>query len=210
MRKYLLYLSLIAMFGLCCNITAAEQKSDLQSPLNGIYEDSRRISLRDNPKANGLNMEIIVPYGWQPSVSNNKHTVAHYMYGAGVKQLSYMVQVYDLPTFISRGEAKKIFSGNEKYGITRENLLSDFTGDILYSNEEQVAQYPALKVKMTMKQRIVGQDHLMYVNLWMVIVEDHMVMIWGTSLDPTNRDKNLCDTLFATLVGVVRFPDLFE
>ena len=176
----------------------------------GITNDEYRISLKDNPRALDVNIEISEPRGWRKSSSNNSHTVAHYMYGEGEDQVSYMIQVFALPLFLSRNETRDMFSGSEEYGLTKEDLLEDVKGEIFDIKEDAVGLYPALHVKLSQDVVMLGDTRPLYTNLWYIIYEDRAIMIWGTAMRPTEFEMNLYDLMFQLMVSQVRFPDHFE
>ena len=176
----------------------------------GLSDDSYRVSLKDNPRALGVDIEINEPRGWKKTEGNNSHTVVHYMTGEGDNQISFMVQVFALPTFISRKEAKDVFSGNPEYGLTKEDLLEDIKGEIIDVKEDVIGLYPALHVRFTQEVIILGQKIPMYTNLWYIMYEDRAIMIWGSAMNPTDFEKGLYDIMFQTMASVIRFPDQFE
>ena len=176
----------------------------------GLSDEAYRVSIKDYPRALGVNMEIPEPRGWKKSEGNNSHTVVQYMTGEGDNQVNFMVQIFALPTFFSRKEAKDLFSGNPEYGLTKEDLLGELQGNIIDTREDLIGLYPALHVRFTKEIVILGQKIPVYTNMWYIIYEDRAVMIWGSAMNTTEFERGLYDILFQTMASSIRFPDQFE
>lgn len=176
----------------------------------GISNDDYRIQLKDCDNALGVNIEMLRPRGWVEHTAHNSHTVAHFMYGEGENQVSFMIQIIALPMFFSRNETRELFNGNAEFGLTKEDLFENIKGQIIDIRQDIVGGYPAMHIKVKQDAIILGVARPMYTNLWYVIYEDRAIMIWGTVLRPTTFEQDLFDLMFQTMVSTISFPDQFD
>ena len=176
----------------------------------GISDNKYRVSLKNNPRSLGVNIEIVEPRGWEMREPHNPYILVNYMTGKGEDQLSYMIEIVELPIFLSRRESTKIFHGLEVYGVSLEGLLGNMTDNIIDIKDDLIGAYPAIHIRLLSDIIIAGEPRKIYTNCWFIIYEDRVIKLWGTAIRPTDYEKGLYDMMFQMLASQVRFPDQFE
>ncbi len=181
------------------------------SPLNflNMNGNSREVvSLKDHPKAAGVNIELTKPKGWEEQEGNGPHIVKKFEVGANI----YMVHIRELPTFVSKKEADALF--HDQGDISLSDFVSElFTSDgvtILSYMPDILNRYPALHVRYEHRTQRMGFDIFTYTNSWIVLYEDKIISIVGSSTAKDKDEQKMFDRLYASLVSNIRFPDQFN
>lgn len=179
--------------------------------LNMSGNNREIVSLKDHPKASGVNIELTKPKGWEVKEGNGPHIVQKYE----ANMVHYYIQINELPTFFSRKEAELLFSDNPTLGLSLDDFLSEYfsgyPGCNIHSREvEMVNRYPALHVRFDHTTTRMGVTLPTYANVWIIFYEDKLITIWGSTISTDEKEQSMYDVLFSMLVNNVRFPDQFN
>lgn len=166
------------------------------------------ISLKEHPKAAGINIEFTKPKGWEEHEGNGPHIVKKFEVGTN----TFLIQISELPTFVSKKEADDLF--HNKGDIPLSDFLAElFSNDkytILSYNPDIINRYPALHVCTEYRTYRMGLNLFVYTNSWIVLYEDKMIIISGSSTSEDREEQKLFERMYSFLASNIRFPDQFN
>lgn len=172
------------------------------------------ISLKDHPKACGVNIELTKPKGWEALEANGPHIVQKFV---ADPMISFGVQVNEMSTFISRSEAQAIFDGEKVLGTTLDDCIAyyknDFDATLLSCQSETINHYPALHLRILSTGKRFDTCFSLYEDKWMVFYEDKIVSFSGCFMSTDiikESEMQLYGHIFAMVVNNVRFPEQYN
>lgn len=177
--------------------------------------NTERISLKDHPKSNGVNISLKKPRGWIIEEGERPHIVQKYSVKGGT--VTYMIQIHEFPTFISKNEAQLIIEGNsdivEEWSweeLVQEMLSSFEEVEILSSEISRVDRYPARRIECKYSKTSGIIKISMYTIVWVIFYEDSLVFLWGQSVFPENEFEVLkYGALFNLITNHIVFNDQY-
>jgi hypothetical protein len=176
--------------------------------LNYNSDTRERISLKDHPKSNGVNMSLLKPRGWIVQEGERPHIVQHFL--SHDKLTRYMIQINPMPTFISKRESKEWLDTEDVVnGWITEGLGSTACNiKILTMTNEVIDSYPAKKATISYSISRNGLDLDLFSAIWWIIYEDSLITLWGVKTFPENEDEmKKCELLFSLITNNILFPD---
>ena len=183
--------------------------------LNYNSETREIISLKDHPKAFGVNLTMKKPKGWIEKDGDSPHIVKKFEVMEYENYTSYMIQMNDMPTFISRREAKEIFEGKNDLKIDfkewRKNLFVAYDDvTILSEDMDAVGLYPAKRLEYLACVERQGVKISFYGVIWMIFYEDTFITLWGgtSCTEPETREQ--FKALFSIITNSVHFYDQYN
>lgn len=181
--------------------------------LNYNSDTRERISLKDHPKAKGVNLSLVKPRGWTNKEGDGPHIVKKFEAVQKNNYITYMVHMNSLPTFVSRQEAQEVFDddSNQREGL--KELIDDWFNElpnvkILSERTELVGRYPAKRVEYTYRPTAQGVTFELFAVSWIIFYEDTLVTLTGTSMSD-DKDEVQFGILFDMITGSVRFYDQY-
>ena len=185
------------------------------SDILNLKGDTKEIfTTKNHPKAHGVNLTMSKPEGWNAREGNGPHIVKKFEAIHGDNYASYMIQINEAPTFISKQEAKEIFRGNEKYGVNLQKLqqqliAQQLNAQIKSCSEDVVGNYPACRVEYTCHVEQSGITANLYGVAWIVLYEDMVITLYGSANTNDAKEMSLFAKLFALLTNNVHFYDQY-
>lgn len=163
------------------------------------------ISLKDLPKAKGVNMKIQPPKNWEAN-DGNRPNIARIFSKDG---RTYSILVKDNVSFFSRNEIRELLEDDE------------FTADMVSGMSESLKNPKSLKRKVVsidtypaIEYMIKGNREQMGINMtiiikgWVIYYEDKMIYLQGVTLSDENSEKFVL--LYDQITNSVVFPDQYK
>lgn len=182
--------------------------------LNYNSDTRERISLKDHPKAKGVNLSLVKPRGWTNKEGDGPHIVKKFEAVQKNNYVTYMVHINSLPTFVSRQEAQEVFDDDSNQQEGLKELIDDWFNElpnvkILSERTELVGRYPAKRVEYTYKPTAQGVTFKLFAVSWIIFYEDTLVTLTGTSMSDDKDEMQRFGILFDMITGSVRFYDQY-
>lgn len=180
--------------------------------LNLKSETREMFSTKNLPKAYGVNLTMPKPKGWTKRTGNEAPIVQKLEVIQGENYASYIIQMNQIPTVISKQDAKEIFNGKEKYGITLHQLKARLLAGIANAqiksvSEDNVGNYPAYKVEYTCYTTKQGVTAYLYGIAWMIFHEDVFITLYGNANTNNTNEMSMYGLLFNLITNNVHFYD---
>lgn len=182
--------------------------------LNYNSDTRERISLKDHPKAKGVNLSLVKPRGWTNKEGDGPHIVKKFEAVQKNNYVTYMVHINSLPTFVSRQEAQEVFDDDSNQQEGLKELIDDWFNElpnvkILSERTELVGRYPAKRVEYTYRPTAQGVTFELFAVSWIIFYEDTLVTLTGTSMSDDKDEMQRFGILFDMITGSVRFYDQY-
>lgn len=162
-------------------------------------------TISNHPKAKGVNLKIKVPKGWEIKEGDRPNIVVKFVNGAD----NFIVQVNEAPTFISKSQARELFSDAEyKRGLVEEynSIFNDVR--ILGERIVTVDNYPALEFELTGTMERVGTVMNFRMKIWQICYEDKFIILQGGTFGGGNYQSML--NFFTDISNSVILPDQYS
>lgn len=195
--SFILILSSIALIG-SPKLNSVDLKQSI--PELGQY-----ISIKDHPKAKGVNMKLKVPIGWQVSEGDRPNVVKKFVKEGNI----FMVLVKDNVTFFSRKEVRDL--------LKDDKFLNEFVGELssalkspqlIEHSVVTIDNYPALTFKVRGKVERSGFVFSVIMKCWLFFYEDKIVYLQSTGID--NSNFKLLEILYSSITNSVIFPEQYN
>jgi hypothetical protein len=163
------------------------------------------VSIKDHPKAKGVNMKLKAPIGWQISEGDRPNVVKKFVKDGN----TFMVLVKDNMTFFSRKEIKELFKDDK---FTNELILE--LGSTLQSLQlidksvVTVDNYPALSFKVSGNMERTGLKFPVIMKCWICFYEDKVVFLQSAGIN--NSNFKLLEILYSSIINSVIFPEQYN
>ncbi|TDQ15196.1 hypothetical protein DFQ04_3082 [Algoriphagus boseongensis] len=162
-------------------------------------------SIADHPKAKGVNLKFKVPKGWEIQEGDRPNIVVKFISEGD----SYLVQVNEAPTFVSKNQAKELLSDSEYLDGLIEEYNSIFNEVEMISNRlVTVDNYPALEIELKGSMERVGAVINFRMKIWQIVYEDRFITLQGGVF--TGREYQSKLNLFTQISNTVIFPDQYN
>jgi hypothetical protein len=182
--------------------------------LNYNSDTRERISLKDHPKAKGVNLSLVKPRGWTNKEGDGPHIVKNFEAIQRNNYTTYMVHMTSLPTFVSKREAQEVFDSYSEDKNELGQVINDWFSKlpnvkILSERTELVGRYPAKRVEYTYAPTAQGMTFKVYAVAWMIFYEDTLIALVGSAMSDNKDEMQQYGTLFDMITGSVRFFDQY-
>lgn len=173
-----------------------------------FYTDNY-ISIKDHPKAKGVNFKIKVPIGWEVTEGITPNAVK-ILTNMIFPNSSYNIVINNNITFFSRQQAYKILQDNI---IKYKNEVEEYT--TLHYKEPQVIEqslvkistYPAVLFKV--KAKSLDSPHRnVILKQWIILYEDKVITLLGMGEDDLYF-KTILEKEFNYITNSIIFPEQF-
>jgi len=191
------FLLLVSVFLLSASIPSEVNSND---PLGEYY------SIKDHPKAKGVNLKLKVPKGWEILEGDRPKVVVKFLNGSDV----FLITVAEAETFFSKKSAKELLSDDE---FTNE-LISEVNNSnfkfwkLLSKKEVTIDKYPAIEYSIRGRGERVGIEYEIIVKTWYFIYEDKIISLQGSTIDFSNISNK--DRLYTLIANSVILPDQYN
>lgn len=163
------------------------------------------ISLKDLPKAKGVNMKIQPPKNWEVN-DGNRPNIARIFSKDG---RTYSILVKDNVSFFSRNEIKELLEDNE---FTKDMIagLSEAFKDpkVLKREIVTVDTYPTIEYMIKGNREQMGINMNLIIKGWVIFYEDKIISLQGATL--SNEDSESYGLLYDQITNSVVFPDQYK
>lgn len=182
--------------------------------LSDFLDSSKRVSIKDHPKAKSVNLTLTAPRYWTEKEGKAPHIVKKYELVANSNILTYAISIFDAPTFISRREAQEIFDGinsDKSINIDFEEwfLAEVHDAEIISKANDNVGAYPAKRIEYTIHATKQGIDINIYNIAWLIFYEDKIVFLTGSVMTDDRDEMNMYKNLFCIITNNANFYDIY-
>ena len=199
--KYILQLLLLlTSYSIFCqNFSETNGHSNVKIQL-GEY-----ISIKDHPKAKGVNMKLKAPIGWEISEGDRPNVVKKFVKDGN----SFIVLVKDNVTFFSRKEIKELFKDDKFTNEFIQELGSTLHSlQLIDKSVVTIDNYPALSFKVSGNVERTGLRFPVIMKCWLIFYEDKVVYLQSAGINNTNF--KLLEFLYTSITNSVIFPEQYN
>jgi hypothetical protein len=134
-------------------------------------------SIKDHPKAKGVNLKVKVPKGWKVEEGDRPNVVVKFVDGTS----SFIVLVKDAETFVSKKNAKELFEDEEFVSKLTGAYTAQFKQwTLLDKKVVTIDNYPALELVVSGSGERVGVKFEMVMKTWYFFYEDKFIFLQGS------------------------------
>jgi hypothetical protein len=196
------YLFLIPLFSQSNNIEKTIYKNINFSLSTQIGE---YLSIKDHPKAKGVNLKIQVPVGWEVKEGDRPNIVKKFVKGDNV----YLIQIFDNVTFYSRKQSRE--------SIQKESFVSDLIQkessflknfEVLEQSIITIDTYPAIQYKVKGEIEQMGNKVSFIMKSWLILYEDKFIILQSMASNNLNFNEN--EQLYSLITNSVIFPEHYN
>lgn len=184
---------------------------EINEPLNASFELGDYISFKDNPKAKGVNIKVRKPIGWELRSGTGPNTLFNFTN----EEIIFTIVITELPTFLSKNEAKETLKNEEGVNLLASYLLEGY--NIATNNESSVIisripttinSYPALEVIAKAKFESAGIVENVIFLSWSIFYEDRSINVSGNLTESNYNDE--IEKQIRSIASSIYFEDLFK
>jgi hypothetical protein len=162
-------------------------------------------SIKDYPKAKGVNLKIKVPKGWKVEEGDRPNVVVKFINGSDV----FLVTVEDYMTFVSKKNARALFEDEEFVNNLSQGFSNVFQQwELLEKKRMTIDNYPALELVVAGKGERIGIQYEVVMKTWYIFVEDKIIYLQGST--PKSENRSAKSQLFNLLTNSVVLPDQYN
>jgi hypothetical protein len=177
-------------------------KSNDFSPSNlGLGE---YLSIKDHPKAKGVNLKIKVPTGWEVEEGNRPNVVKKFTNEGN----TYLILIKDNVTFFSRKQIREALQEN--------NFVEEFIKEVssILKNPQLIDQslvtiesYPSVQFKIKGLMERSGYTFPLIMKCWVVFYEDKIIFLEAAGVD--NPEFRALEQLYLLITNSIIFPEQY-
>ena len=163
------------------------------------------ISIKDHPKAKGVNLKIKMPIGWEDKEGNLPNIVKKFEFQGNL----YLITILDNINFFSRKEIGEMLQ-NQKFvkEYVQEGISFLKFPVVLEQSIVSIDSYPAIYFKVKGESDRTGFSKLEIMKCWVVFYEDKIVLFQSIGLD--NPEFRALEQLYLQITYSVIFPDQYN
>lgn len=163
------------------------------------------ISIKDHPKAKGVNMKLKVPIGWQISEGDRPNVVKKFVKDGN----SFIILVKDNVTFFSKKEIKELLKDDKFTNEFIQELASKLQSlQLIDKSVVTVDNYPTLTFKVSGNVERTGLRFPVIMKCWLIFYEDKVVYLQSAGIN--NSNFKLLEFLFTSITNSVIFPEQYN
>jgi hypothetical protein len=163
------------------------------------------ISYKSHSKSKGVNIKIKDPLSFEKLEGNRPNIVAKF--NNKENNLVYLLQVNNLPTFVSRIDIEEEFSSATDVEEFAKDYLSGIDCNYISSKMIKVDRYPAIEVIYDLVIQVLDESYEARHVIWIVFYEDALVSLMGSSSKKDFRDNYY---IFFKITNSVLFEDQYN
>lgn len=162
-------------------------------------------SIKDHPKAKGVNLKVKVPKGWKVEEGDRPNVVVKFVNGNDL----FLVMVKDTETFISKKDAQEIFEDEEFISELTGAFNSQFSRwSLLEKKIVTLENHPTLELVVSGTNERLGVKFEMVLKTWYFFYEDKFIYLQGSTVkSPSWAAKS---QLFSLTANSVILPDQYN
>lgn len=198
MRKWFINLCLL-LISVVLLSASIPLKVDSNDPLGEYY------SIKDHPKAKGVNLKVKVPKGWEVLEGDRPNVVVKFLNGNDM----FLVMVRDAETFISKKSAKELFEDEEFVTELKGAYNSQFNQwSLLGKKMVTIDNYPALELTVSGSGERLGVNFEMIMKTWYFFYDDKFIYLQGSGVKSNTWAER--SQLFFLITNSVVLPDQYN
>lgn len=162
-------------------------------------------SIKDHPKAKGVNLKVKVPKGWEILEGDRPNVVVKFLNSNDM----FLVMVRDTETFISKKSAKELFEDEEFVTELKGAYNSQFKEwTLLDKKTVTIDNYPALELTVSGSGERLGVNFEMIMKTWYFFYEDKFIYLQGSGVKSNTWAAR--SQLFSLIANSVVLPDQYN
>lgn len=163
------------------------------------------ISIRDHPKAKGVNLKLKVPVGWEVKEGDRPNIVKKFVNDGN----TYLILIKDNITFFSRKQIRE--------SLQEDNFVKEFvqeatsflkTPQIIDQSVVTIDTYPAVQFKVKGKTERSGLTFPIIMKCWVVFYEDKIIFLQAMGID--NPEFRALEKVYSLITNSVIFPEQYN
>jgi hypothetical protein len=163
------------------------------------------LSIKDHPKAKGVNLKIQVPVGWEVKEGDRPNIVKKFVKGDNL----YLIQIFDNVTFYSRKQSRE--------SLQKESFVSDLIQkessflknfEVLEQSIITIDTYPAIQYKVKGEIEQMGNKVSFIMKSWLILYEDKFIILQSMASNNLNFNEN--EQLYSLITNSVIFPEHYN
>jgi hypothetical protein len=193
------------IFVLCSTLLFGSPKLNLSEINQSILNLGQYISIKDHPKAKGVNMKLKAPIGWKVSDGDRPNVVKTFVKDGN----TFMVLVKDNVTFFSRKEVRELLKDDKFLNEFVEEVSSILKSpQIIEQSVVTIDNYPAASFKVRGIIERSGIVIPVMIKCWFILYEDKIVYLQSMGID--NSNFKLLEILYLSIINSVIFPEQYN
>lgn len=162
-------------------------------------------SIKNHPKAKGVNLKVKVPKGWEILEGDRPNVVVKFLNSNDM----FLVMVRDTETFISKKSAKELFEDEEFVTELKGAYNSQFNEwSLLDKKTVTIDNYPALELTVSGSGERLGVNFEMLMKTWYFFYEDKFIYLQGSGVKSNTWAAR--SQLFSLIANSVVLPDQYN
>ena len=180
------------------SIKQNEYKSSFNDSSSLNFELGESISLKNYPKAKGVNIKIKKPKGFIKMEGDRPNVVTKF--NNKENNLVYTVGIADFPVFLSKKEIKdSIFSDDSS--VFAKETLSGMKADYISSRYIDIDKYPSLEIVFDLERETLAGKMNTTGIMWSIYYEDKVItLMGGTTKEKFEKFKNVFLKITSSIV----------
>lgn len=160
------------------------------------------LSIKDHPKAKGVNLKLRVPIGWEVKEGDRPNIVKKFTNN----QITYLILIKDNVTFFSRKQIRESFQENN---FVEEFVHGSYLKDpqLIEKQISTVDFYPSFVFKYKGDAELSGLTLPLIMKCWVVFYEDKIVYFQGFGMD--DHEFTVLEQLYSMITNSVIFPEQY-
>lgn len=193
------------IYVLCSSLLYGSPKLDFSELNQSILDLGQYVSIKDHPKAKGVNMKLKAPVGWQVSDGDRPHVVKKFVKDGN----TFMVLVKDNVTFFSRNEVRELLKDGKFLNEFVEEVNSVIKSpQLIERSVVTIDNYPAASFKVRGIVERSGIVIPVMIKCWFILYEDKIVFLQSMGID--NSNFKLLEILSLSIINSVIFPEQYN
>lgn len=162
------------------------------------------ISIKDHPKAKGVNMKIKVPIGWEVKEGNRPNIVKKFTN----EENMYLILTKNNVTFFSRNQILEALADDNYKDELIQDYISILTNPLVLEKEiVTIDTYPTLKIKIKGEMERSGISLPLIMTCWTIFYEDKIVFLQAMGMD--TPEYKILEQLYFQITNSVIFPEQY-
>jgi hypothetical protein len=163
------------------------------------------ISIKDHPKAKGVDLKLKNPIGWELKEGDRPNIVKKFVKEGN----SYLILVKDNITFFSRKQIRESINVDEavkEFVLGASSILK--SPQVLEQSLVTIDTYPAVQFKVKGKMERSGLNFSIIMKCWLVFYEDKIISFQAIGND--NSEFKALEQLYIMITNSVVFPEQYN
>ena len=172
---------------------------------NYNYNLNEYLSIKNHPKAKGVNLKVKVPHGWNIEEGDRPNIVKKFTKNGN----TYLILIRDNMTFFSRGESRELLENEDflnEFVIESISFMKD--PELIDKKVITIDTYPTMTFLSRGKMERMGVTIPVIMRCWVIFYEDKIVFLQSMGID--NAEFRALEKLYFLITNSVIFPDQYD